>query len=101
MIRINRHALITVLLFCILSQGTFAQYATKKVLKKKQAYTDSIKQVKYDYIFPALGQKVYKAGFDIPYPIGLMGNYIWLDQGVVIDNMQLGLKTDNQDIPIT
>jgi hypothetical protein len=56
--------------------------------------------VKYDYIFPALGQKVYKAGFDIPYPIGLMGNYIWLDQGVVIDNMQLGLKTDNQDIPI-
>jgi hypothetical protein len=30
-----------------------------------------------------------------------MGNYIWLDQGVVIDNMQLGLKTDNQDIPLT
>jgi hypothetical protein len=78
-----------------------AQYASKKVLKKKQAYTDSIKQVDYHYIFPFLGQKVYKKGFDIPYPIGLMGNYIWLDQGIVIDNMQLGLETENVDIPLT
>jgi opacity protein-like surface antigen len=101
MIRINRITLLTIITVLILSNGAFAQYATKKVLKKKQAYTDSLKQVKYDYIFPILGQKVYKVGFDIPYPIGLMGNYIWLDQGVVIDNMQLGLKTDNQDIPLT
>ena len=78
-----------------------AQYATKKVLKKKQAYTDSIKQVQYDYIFPILGQKVYKAGFDIPYPVGIMGNFLWMKQGILIDNMQLGLKTDNQDIPLT
>jgi hypothetical protein len=78
-----------------------AQYASKKVLKKKQAYTDSIKQVDYHYIFPFLGQKVYKKGFDIPYPIGLMGNYIWLDQGIVIDNMQLGLETENMDIPLS
>jgi len=101
MIRINRYALTTLVLLCILSHGAFAQYATKKVMKKRQTYTDSIKQVRYDYTFPFLGQKVYKAGFDIPYPIGLMGNYIRLDQGVVIDNMQLGLKTDNQDIPLT
>jgi hypothetical protein len=90
MIRINRITLLTIITVLILSNGAFAQYATKKVLKKKQAYTDSLKQVKYDYIFPILGQKVYKVGFDIPYPIGLMGNYIWLDQGVVIDNLQLG-----------
>jgi len=90
---------ILVLLF--LGFDVAAQYATKKVMQKKQAYTDSIKLVKYDYIFPILGQQVYKAGFDIPYPIGIMGNYIWLDQGVTIDNMQLGLKTDNVDIPLT
>lgn len=78
-----------------------AQYATKKVMKKKQAYTDSIKQVQYDYLFPILGQKVYKKGFDIPYPVGLMGNFIWLDQGIIIDNMQLGLETDNLDFPLT
>lgn len=91
----------TVILSLFFSQMLYAQYATKKVRKSKQAYTDSIKQVKYDYIFPFLGQKVYKAGFDIPYPIGIMGNYVWMDQGIVIDNMQLGLKTDNVDIPLT
>ena len=78
-----------------------AQYATKKVMKKKQAYTDSIKQVQYDYIFPILGQKAYKAGFDIPYPAGVMANFMIIDQGILLDNMQLGLKTDNADIPLT
>ena len=78
-----------------------AQFATKKVSKKEQAYTDSLKQVNYDYIFPLLGQKTYKRGFDIPYPIGVMANYIWMDQGILLDNMQLGLKRDTQDIPLT
>ena len=77
----------TTLIF--LSFAVNAQYASKKVLKKRQAYTDSIKQVKYDYIFPILGQKVYKAGFDIPYPLGIMGNFMIMDQGILIDNMQL------------
>ena len=78
-----------------------AQYATKRVSKKQAAYTDSIKSVEYDYIFPIWGQKAYKRGFDLPYPVGLMGNFLWIDQGILIDNMQLGLKTDNQDIPLT
>ena len=78
-----------------------APYATKKVMKSKQAYTDSIKQVQYDYIFPFLGQKVYRRGFDIPYPVGVMGNFMIMDQGIVIENMQLGLTTDNLDIPLT
>lgn len=78
-----------------------AQYATKKVSKRKQAYTDSLKQVSYNYTFPIWGQKVYQRGFDIPYPAGVMGNYIWMDQGILIDNMQLGLETDNVDIPLT
>jgi hypothetical protein len=87
--------------FALGSHHTFGQYATREISKKKQDYTDSLKQVKYDYIFPILGQKVYSAGFDIPYPAGVMGNFIWMDQSIVIDNMQLGLETDNQDIPLT
>lgn len=53
-----------------------AQYATKKVSKKQQAYTDSLKTYEYDYIFPVLGQQAYKQGFDIPYSVGIMANYI-------------------------
>mgnify|MGYP000381805110 CR=1 FL=1 len=78
-----------------------AQYATTKIKTINEAYTDSLKQVEYKYTFPILGQGAYKKGFDIPYPAGLMGNYMWLKQNIVFDNMQLGLKTDNADIPLT
>ena len=95
-----RAILLLITLFLI-TNSVSAQYATKKVSKEKQAYTDSLKQVNYDYIFPILGQKTYKAGFDIPYPIGIMGNFLWMSQGILIDNMQLGLTTDTKDIPLT
>jgi hypothetical protein len=88
-------ALLTVT--CIYGQ----QYSTRKLSKKQQEYTDSIKNVKYDHTFPLLGQKAYKAGFDIPYPYGIMANYFYTKQGLLIDNLQLGLKTRNQDIPLT
>ena len=80
---------------------TQAQYATRKVKEIHDAYTDSLKQVKYDNVFPAFGQKIYKKGFDIPYPTGIMVNYIYLKQGLVIDNMRLGILTENMDIPLT
>jgi hypothetical protein len=69
-----------------------AQYAQRKLSKKQIAYTDSLKAVEYDYIFPYLGQFAYEKGFDIPYPIGAMANYIWMDQGIVIDNFHLGVN---------
>lgn len=93
--------LLLILAIFFISYSVNAQFATRKVSKKEQAYTDSLKQVNYDYLLPILGQKTYGAGFDIPYPIGLMGNYLWMNQGILIDNMQLGLKTDNVDIPLT
>lgn len=91
------------LLFCIaiLSYNAFGQYTSKKFRSVHEAYTDSLKQVKYDYIFPILGQGAYSRGFDIPYPAGVMANYLWLRQNIVFENFQLGLKTDNQDIPLT
>ncbi len=92
--------LVLVITFLFINQIN-AQYATTKVRSKHEVYKDSLKQVEYNYTFPILGQGAYKKGFDIPYPAGLMGNYMWMDQGITIDNMQLGLKSDNHDIPLT
>lgn len=78
-----------------------AQYASTKIKDKHQIYTDSLKQVKYDNIFPIWGQKAYQKGFDIPYPTGAMVNYIYVKQGLTIDNLRLGLLTDNLDVPLT
>lgn len=78
-----------------------AQYASRKLSQKQIAYTDSLKNVEYNHLFPILGQEAYKKGFDIPYPAGVMTNYIWLKQGIIIDNFQLGIKNDNVDIPLT
>lgn len=78
-----------------------AQYASREVSKRQQAYIDSLKQVEYNYLFPILGQKAYEKGFDIPYPAGAMGNFIWMDQGILIDNFQLGLTGNGFDIPLT
>ena len=69
-----------------------AQYASRKLSKKQIAYTDSLKAVEYDYVFPYLGQFAYEKGFDIPYPVGAMANYIWMDQGIVIENFHLGIN---------
>jgi hypothetical protein len=77
------------------------QYASKKVKSKYQVYTDSLKQVEYHYVFPIFGQKAYNRGFDIPYPAGIMGNFMWLKQGILINNLQLGLESDNHDVPLT
>ena len=68
---------------------------------KHEAYTDSLKAINYDRILPIWGAGAYKQGFDIPYPLGLMVNTIWMKQGLIIDNLQLGLTTDNLDIPLT
>ncbi|MEA1898867.1 MAG: hypothetical protein U9N53_14505, partial [Bacteroidota bacterium] len=92
--------LVTIFILFLVDHSN-AQYATKKVRTKNQVYTDSLKNVNYDYIFPILGQGAYSQGFDIPYPVGIMVNGLWMDQGILIDNMQLGLLTDTRDITLT
>jgi hypothetical protein len=101
MLAFKKTALSFLLLLLISSTQLRGQYANKKVKSINEAYTDSLKQVEYNYTFPILGQGAYKKGFDIPYPAGLMGNYMWLKQNIVFDNMQLGLITDDVDIPLT
>jgi hypothetical protein len=89
------------MLLSFFNEGSKAQYASRKISKKQLAYTDSLKQVEYNHIFPILGQQAYKRGFDIPYPAGLMANYIWMKQGIVIENFQLGIQSENVDLPMT
>jgi opacity protein-like surface antigen len=84
-----------------ISHSIQAQYTSTKVKTKHEQYTDSLKQVKYDHVFPIWGQKAYAKGFDIPYPIGGMVNCMCMKQGVTMDNLQLGLSSANQDIPLT
>jgi hypothetical protein len=78
-----------------------SQYSQIQLSKKQQDYTDSLKKVNYPHTFPILGQKAFRMGIDIPYPGGIMTNYFYANQGLIIENLQLGLKTDNQDIPLT
>jgi hypothetical protein len=98
---ITKGSLLIIFILSIIPQTASAQFSNKKIKPKYEAYTDSLKNVEYNYVFPIFGQGAYKKGFDIPYPAGVMANYIWLDQGLLISDLQLGLKTDEVDIPLT
>lgn len=93
--------MIILMLLSLFNESINAQYASRKLSKKQQAYTDSLKQVEYDYIFPIWGQKAYEQGFDIPYPVGIMGNFMWMKQSLVFEDFQLGILSENVDIPLT
>ncbi len=88
----------------ILYLDGYSQYASKRIKPKYEAYTDSLKKIDYNYVFPFWGQKAYKRGIDIQYPIGIMANYFWMDQGIIIDNFQLGFDNAYDgvlDFPLT
>ncbi|MCG2459536.1 hypothetical protein K8352_02105 [Flavobacteriaceae bacterium F89] len=91
-------AIVTLLSVCTVASQTQPGTLVRNVHKD---YVDSLKQVKYDYKFPIWGQKAYDRGIDLAYPAGAMVNYIWMNQGIVIDNFQLGFKNDQTDIPLT
>jgi len=88
------YSIAIILLFFILfsTETVQAQYTTKKVRGVHKSYTDSLKNVEYNYIFPILGQGAYSEGFDIPYPFGIMANYFWSSQSINVNNLQLGYK---------
>ena len=98
-----KHKILGCLLLAMIlfSSGLYGQGATRKLSKKQEAYVDSLKHIEYNYIFPILGQRAYSRGFDIPYPAGLMANFIWMRQGIIIENMQLGISSENVDIPLS
>jgi hypothetical protein len=75
--------LISLILSFFVTQNSFSQYASKRVKSKYEAYTDSIKNVDYHYVFPFWGQKAYQRGIDLQYPIGFMANYFWMTRALL------------------
>ncbi len=53
----------------------------------------------YDQIFPFFGKNVIEKGFDIPYPVGVNANYIYMDQGIKIENLGLSMN-ENPTVPM-
>ncbi len=76
---------------CLISQGLFAQYSVKNINDKHKAYYDSLKSMNYDRVFPIWGDKVYKKGFDIPWPIGIMINNFYGKQDIDITDIKVGI----------
>ncbi|MFK5856044.1 MAG: hypothetical protein QM503_07935, partial [Bacteroidota bacterium] len=55
---------------------------------------DSVMKIPYEWHFPIMGDKIRKLGFDIPFPNGIMVNYIVGTQYVSISNLSIGLHDD-------
>ncbi len=84
-----------VLLLCcgtLMIFASQAQYSQKFTDKKNAAYTDSLKKVKYPYVFPVLGAKTAKLGFEIPLPHGVMINTVWNQQDVLLQDLEVAFN---------
>lgn len=64
----------------------------KHIGSKHQDYYDSLMKMNYDRVFPILGDKVYKRGFDIPWPFGIMVNSFYANQGINISDIRVGIQ---------
>ncbi len=80
-----------IMLLSLISQLIAAQYAVKNLSDKHKQYYDSLQKMNYDRVFPILGDKVYKRGFDIPWPIGIMINNFYGKQDIDISDIKIGI----------
>ena len=95
-----KHSGVFVARLCCLPLALFAfsllsnaqNVARKHISDKHQHYYDSLKNMKYDRILPIWGDKVYKRGFDIPFPFGIMINNFWGVQKMDIGNIHIGIR---------
>lgn len=56
----------------------------------------------YPFKFPILGNKAYEKGFNIPYPAGIMANYFWAKQDILIPEIAVGFSDGLlPEIPLT
>ena len=67
-------------------------YSDKVVGKKNATLSDSLKATEYPFIFPILGKKAAKLGFDLPYPAGFSSQYVWQRSDIVISNLSIGFN---------
>jgi len=72
--------------------------ARKHMGEKHQQYHDSLMNMTYNRVFPIFGDKVYKRGFDIPFPFGIMINSFYGKQGIDITNVNIGIQGPNHSL---
>jgi hypothetical protein len=58
-------------------------------------FVDSVSKLEYKYRFPILGEKLWKMGFDLPLPNGLMINYTYGVDDITISNLSVGTDPEN------
>jgi hypothetical protein len=96
---VPRSAVFMTFFFLLIIHITAAQNPSRKHMgDKHQAYYDSLKNMKYDRVFPLLGANVYKRGFDIPFPFGIMINSFYGRQAINITNVNIGIKGPNNSL---
>lgn len=84
------------LLFTVLE--LYGQYSNKITSKKYTSYVDSLKQMDYNALLPIFGKQAYKAGFDVPFPVGISLNYFMQEQNVIISGLEVGFQTPDNTV---
>lgn len=53
----------------------------------------------YPYHLPILGAKAYQKGYKLPLPLGVMANYIYTKQNIVLENFEMFVQRPGEAVP--
>ncbi len=73
--------LVLILVASVHTQGQYSQLQLGDTTKSA-----------YPYKFPILGAAAYDQGFDLPLPVGIMVNYFYANQGILIPDVAVGFS---------
>ncbi|GJM62791.1 hypothetical protein [Persicobacter diffluens] len=75
------------------TQSVQAQvYSNREVNPNREVVSDSLKQIKYPYVLPILGEKAAQAGYTLPLSAGMSLNYLFQESDVTINNLMIGFN---------
>jgi len=91
---INSLGFLFILFFTLslVSEKTYAQGIGKSDNPAYKKYYDSLKKMDYPYMFPLLGKKAYKKGYDLPFAWGISGIYFTQRQEININRTLIGVN---------
>ncbi|MFT3823710.1 MAG: hypothetical protein QM731_07305 [Chitinophagaceae bacterium] len=88
----GKYHILLLLATIVCCQARAQNISSKHLSDSHKEYYDSLAKMNYNRVFPILGDKVYKRGFDIPFPFGVMINSFYGSQGITISNIKVGIK---------
>ena len=88
--RLKEFVIGLLLLVCV--EGVFAQGGSvpQKMIDCDEA--DSLKNSTYPHYLPIWGKKITAKGIDLPYPVGIMVNYVYSNQKIQIPQIAIGFN---------